>query len=129
MALSQDTIVKIAQDYADAWNAASPHAVAGFFTSDCVFIINRGDPWKGPTGVAEMAAGFFADVPDLKLVSDDIRLSGAHAVNVWTFSGHHVATGNAVSVQGWEEWELTEDGKIRESRGWYDAEDYARQVG
>ena len=129
MPLTQRDAQRIAQDYAAAWNAASPEAVAGFFTEDCVFIINRGDPWDGPAQVAEMAAGFFADVPDLKLVSDDIRLSGTHAVNVWTFSGNHVATGNAVKVRGWEEWELTEDGKIREARGWYDAEDYARQVG
>jgi len=129
MPTTQDDARRIAQDYAAAWTAGSPEAVAGFFTEDCHLVINRGDPWVGRAMVAQMAAGFFADVPDLKLESDDIRLSGTHAVHVWTFSGHHVATGNAVKVRGWEEWDLTEDGKIRAARGWYDAGDYARQVG
>ena len=75
-----------------------------------------------------MAAGFYADVPDLSLTCDDIRLSGTHAVYVWTFTGHDATTGNPLKIRGWEEWDLTDDVKVKASRGWFDADDYARQV-
>ena len=75
-----------------------------------------------------MAASFFADVPDMSLTCDEIRCAGSHAVYVWTFDGHDAKTGNPLKVQGWEEWDLDDDLRIRPSRGWYDAEDHASQV-
>ncbi len=35
---------------------------------------------------------------------------------------------NALIVHGREEWDVGDDLKVKASRGWYDAEDYARQV-
>ena len=75
-----------------------------------------------------MSAGFHADVPDLALTCDDIRHAGDHAVFVWTFTGHDANTGNPLTVHGWEEWELGGDLKVKASLGWFDADDYARQV-
>ena len=43
-------------------------------------------------------------------------------------SRRHAATGNPLDVKGWEEWDLDADGSIAESKGWFDAGDYARQV-
>ena len=45
-----------------------------------------------------------------------------------TFSGHHATTRRPLKVSGWEEWELDDDLKVKASLGWYDADDYARQV-
>jgi hypothetical protein len=53
-------------------------------------VINRGEPWEGRARVAEMATGFFADVPDLKLVCDELRCAGDHVVYLWTFTGMRV---------------------------------------
>ena len=75
-----------------------------------------------------MAAGFLADVPDLLLENDGIRSAGTHVVFLWTFSGHDAQTGNPVKVSGWEEWELDDDLNVISSLGWFDAEDYRRQV-
>lgn len=47
---------------------------------------------------------------------------------MWTFTGHHAGTGNPLKVSGWEEWELDGGMKITSSLGWFDAEDYERQV-
>jgi hypothetical protein len=30
-------------------------------------------------------------------------------------------------VEGWEEWDVDEEYRVLESRGWFDADDYARQ--
>jgi len=75
-----------------------------------------------------MAAGFYADVPDLTLVCDDVRRSGSHVLYAWTFTGHDAKTGNPLKIRGWEEWDIGEDLKVKASRGWFDAEDYARQA-
>ncbi|MCB1478628.1 MAG: nuclear transport factor 2 family protein [Rhodobiaceae bacterium] len=128
MTITPETVAKMAQDYTAAWNSKSAEAVASFYAEDGEIVINRGDPWDGRAKVAEMAAGFYADVPDLSLTCDDIRLSGTHAVYVWTFTGHDANTGNPLNIKGWEEWDLNDDLKVKASRGWFDADDYARQV-
>ncbi|MEM8729318.1 MAG: nuclear transport factor 2 family protein [Pseudomonadota bacterium] len=128
MSVTQEQIHEIAKAYTAAWNSKSPEAVASFYAEAGRIVINEGPPWVDRAGVADMAAGFYADVPDLTLVCDDIRLSGQHAVYVWTFTGHDAASGAPLAIRGWEEWDLTSDGLVQSSRGWFDADDYARQA-
>jgi len=128
MSFDPKDIEKLADAYTAAWNAGSPQGVAGYFAEDGEIVINRGTPWRGRSGIAEMAAGFFVDVPDLKLTCDGIRCAGSHVAYLWTFRGHAARTMKALTVRGWEEWDLSDDMKIKASRGWYDTEDYARQV-
>ena len=91
-------------------------------------MINRGTPWVDWAGVAAMAAGFFADVPDLALVCDGFRVAGDHMVYLWTFTGTHSGTGRKLHISGLEEWDLTDDMKVQTSRGWFDGQDWARQT-
>ncbi len=121
-------VIRVAADYTAAWNSKSADAVAAFYAPEGEIIINRGDPWTGRARVRDMAAGFYADVPDLLLTCDDVRCSGDHVIYIWTFTGHDAATGNTLTIRGWEEWELNDDLKVVSSRGWFDAEDYARQA-
>ena len=128
MPITQEQAEQLAQAYTGAWNSGSPKAVAEFYAPAGGIIINGGEPWTGRSGIQDMAAGFFADVPDLFLVCDDVRCAGDHVVFLWTFKGTHSATKKNVCVSGWEEWDLDAGHKITSSRGWYDARDYARQV-
>jgi len=129
MTMTSDRLQSIAASYTDAWNSGRPTSVASFFRPDGVIIINGGEPWRGTEGVANMAAGFFADVPNLRLACDGVRASGNHAVYLWTFTGTHATTSRELIVSGWEEWDLDETGLIAKSSGNFDAEDYSRQVG
>jgi uncharacterized protein (TIGR02246 family) len=128
MTIDPDKVKDIAQAYTAAWNSGSPEAVAGFYAQDGQIIINRGNPWEGRSGVAQMAAGFFADVPDLTLVCDQVRCAGDHVVYLWTFTGTHSGTKNPLRIAGWEEWDFDADLKVKASRGWFDADDYTRQT-
>ncbi len=121
-------IAQIAAAYTAAWNSGSAEAVATFYAPDGTIVINRGTPWEGRAGVAAMAAGFFADVPDLSLTCDGLRIAGDHVAYLWTFTGHHAQTRNPLRITGWEEWDLDAGGKVKTSCGWFDAADYARQV-
>ena len=118
----------LAEAYTAAWNSGSPDAVASFFAADGQIVINRGKPWLGREGVATMAAGFFADVPDLALTCDEVRCAGDHVAYLWTFTGTHAGTKNPLRVAGWEEWDLDPELQIVASRGWFDAADYERQT-
>ena len=128
MAHDPAKIAEMASAYTAAWNSGSPEAVAAFYAEDGVIVINRGAPWSGRAKVAEMAAGFLADVPDLSLACDAVRLAGDHVAFLWTFTGHHAGTKNPLKVVGWEEWDLGPDLKVTSSLGWFDAAEYERQV-
>jgi uncharacterized protein (TIGR02246 family) len=117
-----------AQTYTDAWNSKDPDAVAAHFTPSASIVINAGDPHEGRASLSAMAAGFHAEFPDLHLICDDMRVAGSHAVYRWTLEGHHVETGNFVRAHGWEEWDLDPAMQITRSLGWFDAEDYQRQI-
>ncbi|MDE0852358.1 nuclear transport factor 2 family protein [Yoonia sp.] len=121
-------VADMAADYAKAWNSKSAKAVASFYAEDGEIIINNGDPWSGRSRVQDMAAGFYADVPDLTLTCDDVRCAGSHVIFVWTFTGHDSATNNPLNIRGWEEWEVNENLKVTASRGFFDAEIYRKQV-
>lgn len=126
--MQTDSVAATAAAYTAAWNSGSAEAVASFYAETGGIVINRGTPWEGRAGVQAMAEGFFADVPDLTLDFDGVRIAGDHVAYLWTFTGHHAATRNPLRIAGWEEWDLDEEGKVAASRGWFDAEDYARQV-
>ena len=128
MPLDHETVHRLASAYTAAWNSGSPEAVAAFYAPAGQIVINRGDPWIGRKGIVDMAAGFFADVPDLALVCDDVRFAGSHVAYLGTFTGTHASTGNPLRVVGWEEWDLDENLEVSASLGWYDADDYARQA-
>jgi uncharacterized protein (TIGR02246 family) len=120
---------QMADAYTAAWNSGCGQAVAEFYAKDGGIVINRGEPWQGRDRVAEMAAGFFSDVPGLELVCGGLRCAGDHVVYLWTFTGTHSGTKRPLRVSGWEEWDMDADYKVKASRGWYDADDYTRQTG
>lgn len=128
MPLDSNAIRDMAAAYARAWSSGSPEAVAAFYEENGRITINDGEPIVGRAAIAEMAQGFYKEFPDLVVHMDDIRTAGNNAIFVWTLEGKHSETGNRVRVGGWEEWLLSDDVRVAESRGRFDAADYDRQV-
>jgi len=121
-------VQEIGKRYAAAWCSHSPQAVASFFALDGQIQINRGEVLKGHAAIAQMAAGFYADFPDLIVRYDDVRMADRHVLFEWTLEGHHAQTKHFVRVGGWEEWELDGELKVTSSLGWFDAAEYQRQI-
>ena len=46
----------------------------------------------------------------------------------WTFQGHYRESRKFARFTGWEERDLNDDLEVIKSRGWYNAEDYERQI-
>ena len=112
MTVDPERVTTLAAAYTAAWNSGSPEAVASFYAPHGRIVINRGEPWVGREGIADMAAGFYADVPDLELVCNDIRCAGNHVAYFWTLTGTHAGTKKPLRVVGWEEWDLDADLKV-----------------
>jgi len=129
MTVTADRLRSIAAAYTDAWNSGRPDAVAAFFNPEGSITINGGEPWVGREGVMAMAAGFFADVPDMRLICDGVRTAGGRAIYLWTFTGTHAASKRPLEVTGWEEWDFDDAGLVARSFGNFDVEDYSRQAG
>ena len=128
MTIDPNAVREMAERYAQAWSSGAPEAVAGFYEESGRIVINDGDPIVGRAALTEMAAGFMSAFPGMVVRLDDIRTAGAHAIFVWTLEGRHVETGKQVRVGGWEEWRLSEQVLVAESRGRFDAAEYDRQV-
>ena len=118
----------MAKNYAKAWCSLSPEAVASFYAPDGQITINKGDAIKGRDAIMEMVSGFYVEFPDLVVRCDEVRTSGDHAIFIWTLEGHHSETKNYVQVGGWEEWELDENTQVKSSLGWFDGQEYERQI-
>ena len=128
MAPKPDAVHALIEKHIKAWCDKSPRGVAASYTEDAVFSINRADPMVGHQDIAEMVKGFCDEFPDVVLTLNNSFVAGNHAIYVWTFTGHQTGTGIYAEFQGWEEWDLTDDCKVKSSLGWYDAEDYERQL-
>jgi len=133
MTLDPNAVREMAENYAKAWSSRVPEAVASFYEEDGRIVINGGDPIVGRVALAEMAAGFISEFPDLVVHLDEIRTAGNNAVFLWTLEGTHSETGKTVKVGGWEEWTLSDSNptgtpRVAASLGRFDAAEYDRQV-
>lgn len=117
--------------YTAAWCSHDAARVASFYAPDGSITINNGTPSVGRAGVAAEAQGFMTTFPDLVVRMDAIEVNGSTVVFRWTATGTNSGSGgngNTVRFSGREEWTLGADGLIQASRGYFDEEDYQRQM-
>ncbi len=116
----------------DAWNSHDPDKVVGSFTPDVEYQdVAFGLTAHGSAELRNMAAGFFKNVPDMKLEIVSSSIDGNHGSVEWVFSGTDVGlfkTGKKFSVRGASLFELKGD-KFSRNKDFYDAATIMRQVG
>lgn len=119
-----------ANRYTDAWNSQDPQQVAEFFAGDATLFIN-GTPAQGREAITEVAQGFMAGFPDMKLSLVELLIRGETVIYHWNFVGSNTGpggTGNAVDFSGYEEWTMGNDELIARSLGNFDEKEYHRQL-
>jgi predicted ester cyclase len=118
---------KFAQRYADAWCSRDPEKVAAFYAKDGKISVNGGLP----TPIAHVARGFFLGFPDMVVTFDKLEQTPDGIEFHWTFAGTNTGpggAGNKVRISGYELWKIDNDGLIAESKGYFDAAEYERQL-
>lgn len=120
-----------AERYTAAWCSKDPARVAQFFALGGSLTINDGTPSVGRAAITETAQSFYTALPDMQVFMRDLVVDGERIEYHWTFTGTNTGpggTGNAVRVNGYEEWTISDEGLIEASLGHFDGAEYARQL-
>ena len=130
--MDQTKLTDFAKRYAAAWSSQQPDRLASFYAENGSLTVNGGTPSVGRAAISATAQGFMTAFPDMVVKLDSVRQGDAgHATFHWTWTGTNTGpggTGKAVRISGYEEWTLSADGLIAESKGHYDEAEYQRQV-
>ena len=126
-----DDLQDFAERYTAAWCSQEPARVASFYAEGGVLAINGGAPSVGQEAITEAARGFMVAFPDMVVALDSLR-PGAEGVEYhWTLTGTNTGpggTGRSVRISGFETWTAWDGGRIAESLGRFDADEYRRQL-
>jgi hypothetical protein len=126
-----DQLKDFGRRYTAAWCSQDASSVAAFFAENGSLQINGGAPSVGRPAIAAAAQEFMTAFPDLIVAMDSAGVEGTGTVYRWTLTGTNTGpggTGRSIRISGHEEWTLGPDGLIAESRGHFDAADYADQL-
>jgi len=124
-------VTALATRYAAAWSGNDAVAFASFYAENGSLRINDGEPSIGREAIAQTAAGFMTNFPDMLVRPVKVTREGDHINFHWRWTGTNTGpggTGNAVDLQGFEQWLLDDNGLIVESRGYMDDAEYQRQL-
>lgn len=130
--MTQEELDDIGTRYAVAWSSQDPEKLAACYSEDGSLAVNADPPAVGREAITAKADGFMTGFPDMVVRMDSVSGEGHHATFHWTWTGTNTGpggTGNSVRISGYEEWTLTADGLIAESKGHFDEAEYQRQVG
>jgi len=105
--------------------------VAAFFSEQGSLSVNGAPPAVGRSAIADLAHEFMAAFPDLTVILDEVEFGDLESIFRWTLTGTNTGPGGSgmrVQISGFEEWRFGSDGLIVQSKGHFDAADYARQL-
>lgn len=86
---------------------------------------------SGHAAIADVAQGFYNELPDLVVRLDEIRAARNRAVFMWTLEGTNNGpdgSGHAVEISGWEAWLLSDAVRVSVSDGRFEAVEHERQL-
>ncbi|MEO5718140.1 MAG: ester cyclase [Chthoniobacterales bacterium] len=122
-----------ANNYTAAWCSQEAQRVASLYAENGSLQINDGPPSIGRAAITLAAQGFMTAFPDMVVTMDSLTLEdSARAIYHWTLSGTNTGlggTGKVVRISGYEEWRISGDGLIAESKGHFDEAEYRQQLG
>jgi predicted ester cyclase len=129
--MNAEELNNFATRYTAAWCSQNAASVASFFSETGSLQINDGDSSIGRDAITIAAQGFMTAFPDMVVEMNELTSEGDHVIYRWTLIGTNTGpdgTGNAVRINGYEQWTISVDNLIAESRGNFDEVEYWRQL-
>jgi hypothetical protein len=126
--MNSENLTEFAEQYAKAWCSHIPESVAAFFAQNGSLKVNNDPLAVGRAAIAAIAGAFMRDFPDMIVTFDKLEPSGDRSAFHWTLTGTYAETGNHVHISGYELWMIGNDGLVAESMGYFDADEYERQL-
>jgi hypothetical protein len=127
----ENKMLEFAMSYAAAWSSGDPDRVASFFADDGSLSINGGPVSVGRAAIAADARRFMIAFPDLAVSFDSLISTELGTEFHWTLTGTNTGPGgkgNRVRISGYEAWRMDAEGLVAESKGYFDADEYASQI-
>ena len=124
--MDQTELNEFGNRYAKAWSS-DPESVAAFYTEGGLYIINNDAPAVGRKGIADVARAYLTAIPDMQATMDKMVAQPYGADFHWTVSGTSAA-GKPIRISGYEALTFGTDGLITESKDYYDAAEFERQL-
>jgi SnoaL-like polyketide cyclase len=131
MTVNPERLAEFARRYTEAWCSQDPARVAEHYEPRGSLTINGGAPSVGRAAITEAARSFMTAFPDMQVLMDDLVVNDEAIEYHWRLVGTHTGpggTGNRVRISGFEEWTISAEGLVAESRGHYDQGEYDRQL-
>lgn len=129
--MKESELRKFGIEYETAWRSHDPENPFSYQAKKCIVTVNDGDPMITAEERLGGIIGFMESFPDLHITMRDIIEEDRGTVFYWNLQGTNTGpggTGNKVDIDGCEVWKLDNENKIIELKGFFDAEDYERQV-
>jgi hypothetical protein len=119
-----------AQRYTAAWCSQNAASVAAFYSPNGSLSVNDSAPAAGREAITGVAQGFMTVFPRYGRAHGRPRCSGDRTRYRWTLGTNAGpgGTGKRVCISGFEEWQIGADGLIAESKGYFDAAAYKKQL-
>lgn len=129
--INRDELRQFALRYTAAWCSQDAASVAAFFIPDGTLTINEGVPSTGRPAITVATQGFMTAFPDLVVMMERLVVDEHRTIYHWTLVGTNTGpggTGNPVRISGYEEWRMSEECLIAESKGHFDEAEYRGQL-
>jgi len=129
--MNKDELKSFGIEYEAAWRSLVPENPFSYQAKECTVTVNDGEPMIAAEERLGGIIGFMEAFPDLLITMKDIVEEDRGTVFYWNLRGTNTGsggTGNKVDIDGCEVWKLDNENKIVELKGYFDAEEYERQV-
>ena len=129
--MNNDELKSFGIEYEAAWRSLVPENPFSYQAKECIVTVNDGEPMITAEGRLGGIIGFMEAFPDLLITMRDIVEEDRGTVFYWNLKGTNTGsggTGNGVDIDGCEVWKLNNENKIVELKGYFNAEEYDRQV-
>ena len=129
--MNKNELKSFGNEYEAAWRSLIPEYPFSYQAKECTVTVNDGELMITAEARLGGIIGFMEAFPDLLITMKDIVEEDRGTVFYWNLKGTNTGaggTGNKVDIDGCEVWTLDNENRIVELKGYFDAEEYERQV-
>jgi hypothetical protein len=129
--MNEDELKSFGVEYEATWRSLVPENLFSYQAANCIVTVNDGNSMISTEEILGGIIGFMEAFPDLLIAMRDVIDEERGTVFYWNLKGTNSGPGgmgNKVDIDGCEVWKLNNENKIVELRGYFDTEEYERQV-
>jgi hypothetical protein len=129
--MNEDELKSFGIEYEAAWRSLVPGNPFSYQATNCIVTVNDGNSMISTEEILGGIIGFMEAFHDLLIAMRDVIDEDRGTVFYWNLKGTNSGpggTGNNVDIDGCVVWKLNNENRIVALMGYFDIEEYERQV-